>query len=297
LKRLLPLIILLLAVCGSISAQQNLRPDAYDVPYDSANHRLDIYLPDNSTPPHPVVMLFHGSPGNKDDFRLLGIPQLLMAQGYAAISVDYTTDLPGAYRDAFCALAWVYANTTRYTLDASKIALLGESYGGLTVAGTAAIDDPARFTADCPRTLPAAYQLSGVISISGVLLPAVDDILPPQYPEQEWSGVRSETAAEILATLRATPPSEWHRLVLPEVVRAYLEQFPLYWVNGSEPPHLLVHGVADHEVPYRESLEYAGVLLEQGVYVQVVFDRLSGHVAPPRVFDQELVTFLRRIFD
>jgi len=100
----------------------------------------------------------------------------------------------------------------------------------------------------------------------------------------------------MVETLRETPPSEWRDLDLPDAVHTYLSYFPLYWANGNEPPHLLIHGIGDSIVPYEQSLDYAGVLLQQRINVEMVFNRLSGHVTPPRVFDAEMATFLKRIF-
>lgn len=97
--------------------------------------------------------------------------------------------------------------------------------------------------------------------------------------------------------LRETAPNEWRNLDLPDIVRELIMIYPVYWVDGSEPPHLLIHGLGDSNVPYQQAYDYAQVLTDHRVNVQLVFDRLSGHVPPPRVFDRELEAFLYRIFD
>jgi acetyl esterase/lipase len=298
-RYLLIFCLLLILIAVPLSAQQrNVRPTDYNVIYGGENRslRLDVYLPEVGAPPYPVALMFHGSPGDKSELSRDGIVQIILNESYAAVPVNYTTLMPDFYADGFCALAWVYANAEAYGFDTERVALFGVSFGGLVVAGMAAMDDGRWTMEDCPNAVPDGYEFAGVIANAGVFDVFVEGIIG--YLQQlDPSTVSVEALAEAEPVLRENPPSQWRGLDLAESVHGQLQYFPIYWVNGGEPPHLLIHGLGDSNVPYLESLEYARVLAENGINVQLVFDRLSGHVPAPRIFDQELATFLHRIFD
>ncbi len=287
--RLLLILIVLLAVGVSVSAQ-SIRAAAVNVIYGSTrSHRLDVYLPEGFEAPYPVIVMFHGAPGDKGDIRNYGIPQLVVPEGYAAVLITYTTQLPQAFADGFCAVAWVLANATDYGFDTEKIALFGLSYGGLVVTYVGAHDEPSTYQEGCPQTIPDSFELAGVISDAGVMTLRQDvlDTISADLPDQ----------AAFVETLDNTPTSEWRTLNAPPEVQSYLDYASPYWLDGSEAPHLLIHGIADTIVPYQTSVDYAAELLAVNVNVMTVFDRLSGHVPAPRVFDQEMMAFLHRIFD
>ena len=290
--------LLLLLVSVPLSAQRSVRPTDYNVIYGGEDRslRLDVYLPETGTAPYPVVLMFHGSPGDKSDVSRDGIVQIVHGEGYAAVSVNYTTRTPDYYADGFCALAWVFANADEYGFDTERIALFGVSFGGLVVAGMAAMDDGRWLLDDCPNSIPDGYEFEGVITNAGVFDVSVEGIIGflHQVPETLITPI---SLAEAEPMLRENPPSRWRGLDLAQSVHGQLQYFPIYWVNGGEPPHLLIHGLGDSNVPYQESLEYARVLAENGINVQLMLDRLSGHVPAPRVFEDEMATFLHHIFD
>lgn len=293
----------LFSLAGAAVAQpRRLFADGSNVFYGVEGDRdriLDVFLPTDSEPPYPVVIMFHGSPGDKSDHVRSGIPQLIVDEGYAAIAVRYFTALPQAYDDALCALAWTYTQgAVDWNLDPQRVALFGSSYGGLVSAWLAAVDEPARFMSDCPHELPEDPPLSGVITNAGAFQAFPDYVIQAfeQAPD-EIPGLASDEVLTFAQMLRETPVSDWRTLDLPDAMRAQLEMLPIYWVDGNEPPHLLIHGGGDSFVPYQESYEYAGYLVQRRVSVQLQLVRLAGHVVAPYLFDQEMVTFLHRIFD
>jgi acetyl esterase/lipase len=239
----------------------------------------------------PVIRI-----GSKYELSSAGIPQIILGEGYAAVSVEYTTEVPDDYRDGFCALAWVYANAGEYEFDTERIALFGVSFGGLVGSGMAAIDDGRWIMDDCPNSLPDGYGFRGVITNAGVFDASVEGIIGFLH-QLDPEVVSPEALAEAEPMLREYPPSQWRDLDLAQGIREQLQYFPIYWVNGGEPPHLLIHGLGDSYVPYQESLDYAHILIDNGISVQLVLDRLSGHVPATHVFDHEMATFLHRIFD
>jgi acetyl esterase/lipase len=284
------------------AAQRSIRPNENNVPYgapDQGGRVADIFLPEVGSPPYPVVLGFHGLGNEESELVQNGIPQIVTGAGYASVSVRYRTRLPEAYADALCALAWVYASAETYGFDAARIALYGVSFGGLTVATTAAIDQPEQFMTDCPHTLPDDYAVAGVVTNAGRFVASAEAVLgdPFQNAYDIVKDVPLDTINQTYQTLAESAPGAWRSLDLPEPFHVALGYYPIYWVGSGDPPHLLIHGIGDSTVPYTDSLDYAAVLTASRVDVQLIFDRLSGHTVPPRIFDREMAIFLDRIFE
>jgi pimeloyl-ACP methyl ester carboxylesterase len=97
--------------------------------------------------PHPVLIFFHGLPGNEKNLDLV---QSVRRAGWTAIAVNYrgSWGSPGSYRfahnleDAAAVLAFVRdpANAKALNMDPSRIVIAGHSMGGWVVAHTASRD-------------------------------------------------------------------------------------------------------------------------------------------------------------
>jgi acetyl esterase/lipase len=293
-------LVLLTFTVGGVSAQRSARPTAYNVFYDPEGDRtrlLDVYLPETGTAPYPVVLTFHGFGGNKTSENRDGIIPFILDQGYAVIGVGYTTALPKAYSDAACALAWVYTNADEYGLDVERIAHFGNSFGGLVATWLGAMESLAPILEGCPNQLPEDFRPIGVVTNAGAVLPSLEDIV--DYLEAAPDDIQQvlEAHGNTMNTVRETAPTEWHTLELPDDVRMLLSTaFPIYFIDGDEPPHLLISGASDRNVPFTEALDYAAALAAVNVSVDVTIERLTGHVPPILAYDRELATFLARIF-
>ena len=83
--------------------------------YLTANNweaKLDLYLPRESSGPHPTILYFHGggwTGGRKESSVLSFLPYLEM--GWAVVNVEYrlarVSPAPAAVEDCLCALRWV----------------------------------------------------------------------------------------------------------------------------------------------------------------------------------------------
>lgn len=97
--------------------------------------------------PHPVLVLFHGLPGNEKNYDLA---QAVRRAGWTVVTINYrgSWGSPGDYRfaqdleDADAALAFVRdpANAAKYGFDAKRIVIAGHSLGGWVTVQTAAHD-------------------------------------------------------------------------------------------------------------------------------------------------------------
>jgi len=223
-----------------------------DLPYipdGDRDQQVTLYLPESRSR-KPLTLLVLGG-----DYLRAG--SYVAELGYPALSVGYRER---TYRqdleNAFCVLAWTHANADTYGYDADHIVVLGGSILGNHAAMLAAIDEPAPYLEDCPYLLPDNNRLYSVILIAGALdltkkedfaYSIVNDWLPG------YLGVPNTEEPEIWA-----------------------EASPITWIDGSEPPFLLIHGTADVNVEPPQSERFATVLEEAGVeYDLVLLPNLS----------------------
>jgi endo-1,4-beta-xylanase len=111
--------------------------------------RLDLYRPDPTPTPNPVVVWIHGADA-PFNVRSLTPASALVTPGYAVASIDYRTGagatLAGQVADAKAAVRWVRANAGTRNLDPERIAVMGHGAGGQiaaivgTSAGVAALE-------------------------------------------------------------------------------------------------------------------------------------------------------------
>ena len=256
-------------------------PTHDDLPYlddgDPA-HSLDIYLPPDAEGPLPTLLILHGAESTKDDFNFLA--GYFVQQGYAAVPIGFRPSTGYDVHDAFCALAWVHANAEMYGLDPQHIVVFGYSAGGFVAATLGTADDPNLFLQGCPHSLPESDWTQGVATYAAVL------VTPEACLDQAWclfgcaegSGLTQSEMKAIFDEMLAVPPSDWRDS--PELsaeARDWAQNAPLYWVEGSEPPFLLIHGDADEVVPHGESEAFAAYLEKAGSEAELLLIPWAGH--------------------
>lgn len=162
----------------AIAANDRLQPrvppglrEAHDLAYlpDSAEARLDIYLPASGDGPFPLLVWVHGGAwisGSKD--YLANYLRLIAAGGYAVVGIDYAI-APGATYptpvvQTNAALSWLKAHAGEQHLDPGRIALAGDSGGAQIAAQTAlVVTDPAYAARTGLTPGIAAAQLRGLV--------------------------------------------------------------------------------------------------------------------------------------
>src|SRR5882724_2365437 len=115
--------------------------DKKDVEYGRPGGKallLDLHVPDGPGP-FPAAILVHGGgfdEGSKST-NVRPLFDVLAGAGFAWFSIDYRMApefrFPQAREDMDSAIRWVKANAKKYHVDASKIAIIGESAGGFLV--------------------------------------------------------------------------------------------------------------------------------------------------------------------
>ncbi|MEO8670618.1 MAG: alpha/beta hydrolase [Tahibacter sp.] len=193
---------------------------------------LDVYAPVAAVNA-PVVVFFHGGrwqTGNRTQYAFVG--RALAAHGIVAILPDYrkfpAARQPEFLSDAARAVAWSRQHARDYGGDPARLFLMGHSSGAHMVAMLAT--DARWFAAEhlAPR------DIAGVIGVAGPY-----DFLPL-------------TEAD-LVDLFGNDPAEQQ------------QSQPVNFIDGDEPPFLLLHGNADTTVWPRNSESLARALRLRGV--------------------------------
>ena len=269
---------------------------------------LDVFLPDDVAGPLPVVLLFHGSGGSKESH--LYEARRITGWGYAAVPVEYreqagatTADrVKYMVADAFCALAWVQAEGAAYDLDPAHVVIGGYSQGGYVSSLLGTIDDPAMFADDCSYDLPDMAMMQevvrGIITAGGpVGDPATvlnDDyrlnLLTVRY------NVEPDEMIEVLELLQSMPIDAWRTQTdWPNLAVSVAQAHPLFWIDGSEPPFLVLHSETDDIIPIGEAEALAAALESSGSDVTLVIAPRVGHASLSSYY-AEVKAFLADVF-
>lgn len=219
---------------------------ARSVQYDAAHSlSLDIYAPKNAAAPAPVVIFFYGGSwrdGDRAFYRFVG--EALSRNGVLVIIPDYrkapAAIFPAFMEDAARATAWTRDNAASLGGDPSRVYLMGHS-AGAHIAALLATD--AKYL---ERWRIKPRELAGVIGLAGPY-----DFLPFTDPK----------VREVFGNERNWASSQ-----------------PVNFVNGDEPPFLLLHGGSDQRVWQMNSEHLAARLSAAGEPVTLRIIPDVGHL-------------------
>ncbi|MEO6799116.1 MAG: alpha/beta hydrolase [Rhodanobacter sp.] len=218
-----------------------------DLIYDRAHHlALDVYRPREARDA-PVVVFFYGGSwksGKRQWYHWAG--EALARRGLVVVIPDYRlwpqVRLEGFMQDAAHAVAWTHAHAGEYGGNPARLFLMGHS-AGAQIGALLATDG--HWLADVgmrPR------QLAGFIGLAGPY-----DFLPLKDPD-------------FIDMFGSTH-------------QAQLRSQPVHFVDGDEPPILLLQGSADKTVRPRNATSLAAALQARGEPVEVKMYPDIGHAA------------------
>ena len=246
------LLLLFLAGCqGAFFGTMNLRQPSggvvahRNITYEAASAlELDVYSPPRADHA-PVVVYFYGGSwmsGKRQWFRWMG--EALAAQGVVAIVADVRlwprTRLDGFLHDGAEAVRWAHDHAGEFGGDPSHLFVMGHSSGGQIAAMLAMDKQWLAAVGMKPR------DLAGFIGVAGTY-----DFIP--FDEPEFYDMFGHT------------PEEEAR------------SQPINFVDGDEPPALLLQGEKDTIVYPSEALSLEGRYREQGEPVELKLYPNLGH--------------------
>ena len=223
--------------------------------------KLDVYLPPTGDKPSPTILAIHGGgfiSKSKSQYKLLA--RHYAKQGYAFVPINYrlapADSYPAQVEDAFCALAWLYANQDEYGFDTSRIIVTGGSAGGYLASMLGTVDDPSIYLENCPHAAPPAKAIQAAIIYYGLYdLTGMAGYPGGSAPLEPFLGAKYED-------------------ILLEKLQ---EMSPIQHIDGSEPPFIILHGTADNVIPSFMSERFAESLEQAGVDVELVLVPDAGH--------------------
>jgi acetyl esterase/lipase len=228
---------------------------------------VDLYLPQNTKGPTPVVLWTHGSAWLSDNGNEFGevVAKELTRHGYAVAAVAIRSSgqaqFPAQVHDAKAAVRWLRANAEEYHLDGDRIAAMGDSSGGWTstMLGVTA-NDP---------------ELEGNVGITGgssEVQAVVDMYGPTDFLQMDENMIAG--ACSFFNTLMGI--SECHndaqspesRLIggaIQDNQDRASKASPITYVDSDTPPFLIAHGVEDMLVPNHQSSLLFEAMAKSGV--------------------------------
>ncbi|HEX4773576.1 MAG TPA: alpha/beta hydrolase [Bryobacteraceae bacterium] len=252
---------------GFAAALPGLALDKTDVEYSRPNGQpllLDIHIPDGSGP-FPSAILIHGGgfDGGSKSTNVKPLFKPLSDNGFAWFSIDYrlapAAKFPEAIADVNTAIVWVKSHAAEYHVDVSRIAIIGESAGGLFVnyAGTH----------DTPETKVAA-----VVDFYGPADYGKLAMLRRSHPEQFDMATINRHAANGggihffgVEALDEPGLAKLHSLA------------PIAGVHKGMPPFLCIHSNRDDQVAYAQSTEFCEAIRATGALCQLITIEGGGH--------------------
>ena len=206
-------------------------------------NKLDIYIPEAFEKPLPVIVFFHGgrwSFGSKDQYKFVGMT--LSKLGYIVVLPNTRlypeVKHPVFVEDGAKALAWVYSNIAEYGGN-DNLYLSGHSSG----AHIAAL-----LTAD--ETYLKQENLSTEIVNAFAGLSGPYDFIPEEEDLMDMFG----------------PPSKYSNMQVPT------------FIEGTEPPMLLIHTKDDETVIIRNLNRLKSAIDAKGGIVETIIYPSGDHV-------------------
>ncbi len=281
---------LLLVVCAATLSGAAL--DQKDVEYTrpgGKSVKLDLHVPDGPGP-FPAAILIHGGGFDEGSKSTNTRPlfDVLANAGIAWFSIDYRMapefHFKQANEDVVSAIQWLKANAATYHVDASKIALIGESAGGFLV------------------------NYAGTHETPGTRVRAVVDLYGPvdygKLAEQRRDHPERFNMTSI--GRHAANGGGIHFFEAEQLDAAGLAKLhgvsPIFAVHKGMAPFLCIHGTKDDQVSYDQSPAMCDAMRKVGAKCELIpieggGHGMSGWKAPEmQHWKPEMIAWLQKTF-
>ncbi len=246
--------------------------------------KADVYP--TTIPKSPAIIFIHGGAliwGSKDSMIPEQI-QLYNQAGYTVVSIDYRlapeTKLEQIREDITDALNWVkIQGKDLLKIDPERIALVGSSAGGYLSLLAGAFPEK-------PQAIVSFYGYGDILADWYGKPSEFYSQQPHVLEEEAYSFVSNQAITQgnrerFQFYLYCRQQGIWTNLISGydfKIDKQLLQQFcPVYNINKSYPPTLLIHGDMDTDVPYEQSVQMFQELTNQGVYAELITVSGAGH--------------------
>ncbi|MGH8460063.1 MAG: alpha/beta hydrolase fold domain-containing protein [Stenotrophobium sp.] len=204
---------------------------------------LDVYTPTN-VQNAPVIVFFYGgrwSSGSKDAYKFVG--QALTSQGFVSVIADYRkypqVRFPEFVKDGARAVQWTHDNIRQYGGDPAKLFVMGHDAGAYIAAMLALNDSYLQAVGGSRSWLRGMIGLAGPYDFMPIIAPDLRDMFGP--PEQ------------------------------------FAQSQPIMFVDGHNPPLLLMTGLDDDSVLAKNTQALAKSVASAGGPVETVYYPKLSH--------------------
>ena len=259
-----------------------------DLPFASTGAltlKLDLHLPEKS-PRSPMIVWVHGGAWRSGSRTSMPLGKLVEA-GYAVASVDYRLStqarFPAQVHDIKAAIRFLRGHGAEWKLPTNSIVIAGDSAGGHLAALVGVSNGHAELEGAVGDDPKQSSAVQGIISFYGGA--NLMSILKQSTPH----GLSVRVPA--LDLLLGGQPE-----VVPELARL---ASPVFHVDRSDPPLLLLHGDQDPQMPINQAHELMGAYrkLDLPAHLEVVHGTAHGGAAFYDAERMEVVkAFLERHF-
>jgi acetyl esterase/lipase len=210
--------------------------------------KLDVYVPNKVAPHAKVVIFFYGGSwreGSKTDYRF--VAKALTSRGFIVVLPDYRVYpqvvFPAFVEDGASAVRWVRDNISTYGGDTNHIYLMGHSAGSHIAA---------LLTLDAHYLKALGLDRSAIRATTTLSGPY--DFIPNPWDRPVFGMGTNQTAID------------------PNIE-------PITFVDGKEPPMLLVQGLRDKIVSPSNAVNLAARIRQAGGEVDCITYPKRGHAS------------------
>lgn len=234
-----------------------------DIAYGPHGERnlLDLYLPEASGAPAPLVVCVHGGGwkgGSREQFRWAakGLTQSGFAVALATYRFWPAASCPAAMDDVQRAIRWLRRHSGSFGLDPARVAGMGQSAGAHLVSYAALAD--ARDNSDAE-----------LAALSSRLQCVVDCCGPVDFP-----AMMTTASAPLVEGFMGKP--------FAGAEEEYRRASPHHLVSATPPPFLFLHGTEDTgekpgQVPMTQSESFCARLKSAGGEATLIKLQGAGH--------------------
>ena len=257
-----------------------------DLAYVEGGHerqKLDLYLPEKSGGPLPVILWIHGGgwmAGSKE--QCLPLRGSYLERGYAVASIGYRLSghavFPAQIEDCKAAIRWLRGHAKEYGLDPERFGVWGSSAGGHLAALVGTSGGVEEF--DVGANAGVSSRVQAVCDFYG----PTDFTVFVTTPGYESHAKADSPEAKLLGGAVAEHKDRAARVN------------PVSYVTKDDPAFLIVHGDKDTTVPLNQSQLMFDSLKKATVSVRFHTLHGAGHGGP--AFEaEEVAAMVAGFFD